>query len=451
MAEKREKHMSNLPIITRMRVIPVAGYDSMLLSLSGAHSPFFTRNLVILKDSSGHTGVGEVHGGDAIAQALEGYVPLVEGRGIGEYRSIIQSLKRIHERSAKNSEGLQNLSLANLKDVVHAETAVEAALLDLMGQFLELPVCELLGDGRQREDVVVLGYLFYQADGGKTGLPYIDEKDDGNPWFERRRKPAMTVEAIVEQARAAKEYYGFKDFKLKGGVLSGEEEMRAIYALAGEFPDARINIDPNGAWSLEEAIRLCKGSPLTYAEDPCGGERGYSGRETMAEFKMATGIPTATNMIATDWRQFYHAVVEKAVDIVLADPHFWTMEDSVRIGQVLDHWGLTWGSHSNNHFDVSLSIFAHCAAAAPGNITAMDTHWIWQDGQHLTQNPLKIREGKIHVPDTPGFGLELDMDAVMKAHELYKKLDSGDRNDAMAMQYLIPGWKFDSKKPCMVR
>ncbi|GHU29756.1 glucarate dehydratase [Betaproteobacteria bacterium] len=442
---------SSSPVITAMQVIPVAGYDSMLLSLSGAHSPFFTRNLVVLKDNSGRTGIGEVHGGDAITRALEGYVPLVKGRCIGEYRSIVQSLKRIHENSAKNSEGLQNLSLANLKDVVHAETAVEAALLDLMGQFLGLPVCELLGDGRQREDVIVLGYLFYQADAGKTGLPYIDEKDDSNPWFAQRRKPAMTTKAILEQAQAAKEYYGFKDFKLKGGVFSGEKEMQAIYALAEKFSDARINIDPNGAWSLEEAIGICKGSPLTYAEDPCGGERGYSGRETMAEFKMVTGIPTATNMIATNWRQFYHATVEKSIDIVLADPHFWTMEDSVRIGQVLDHWGLTWGSHSNNHFDISLSIFAHCAAAAPGNITAMDTHWIWQDGQHLTKNPLKIRDGKIHVPDVPGFGLELDMDAVMKAHELYKKLDSGDRNDAVTMQYLITDWKFDPKKPCMIR
>jgi glucarate dehydratase len=444
--------MSNsIPIITDMKVIPVAGYDSMLLSLSGAHSPFFTRNLVILKDSAGHTGVGEVHGGDAIARALEEYVPLVKDRKIGDHLSIIQSLKRIHDQSARNSEGLQNLSLANLKDVVHAETAVEAALLDLMGQFLDLPVCELLGDGRQRDDVVVLGYLFYQADGRKTGLPYIDEKDKGNPWFANRRNPALTPEAIVEQAQAAKEYYGFKDFKLKGGVFSGEAEMEAIYALAKKFPDARINIDPNGAWKLEEAIRICKGSPLTYAEDPCGNERGYSGRETMAEFKMATGIPTATNMIATDWRQFYHAAVEKSVDIVLADPHFWTMAGSVRIGQVLNDWGLTWGSHSNNHFDISLSIFAHCAAAAPGNITAMDTHWVWQDGQHLTKNPLKIRDGKIHVPKTPGFGLDLDMDAIEAAHNLYKKLDSGDRNDATAMQYLIPNWKFDSKKPCMVR
>jgi glucarate dehydratase len=439
------------PVITEMQVIPVAGYDSMLLSLSGAHAPFFTRNIVILKDSSGKTGVGEVHGGDAITRALEGYIPLVQGRRIGEYRSIIQSLKRIHEKSARNSEGLQNLSLANLKDVVHAETAVEAALLDLWGQFLGLPVCELLAEGRQRDDVVVLGYLFYEADGRNTPLPYIDEKDNSNPWFAQRRKSALSPEAIVEQAHAAKEYYGFKDFKLKGGVFAGEEEMRAIEALAKQFPDARINIDPNGAWSLDEAIRLCKGSSLTYAEDPCGGERGYSGRETMAEFKMATGIPTATNMIATDWRQFYHAAIEKSVDIVLADPHFWTMAGSVRMGQVLNDWGLTWGSHSNNHFDISLSIFAHCAAAAPGDITAMDTHWIWQDGQHLTKNPLRIRDGKIPVSDAPGFGLELDRDAVARAHELYKKLDSGDRNDAVAMQHLIPGWKFDSKRPCMVR
>jgi glucarate dehydratase len=442
-----------LPVITEMKVIPVAGYDSMLLSLSGAHAPFFTRNIVILKDAAGHTGLGEVHGGEAITQALEGYIPRVMGKSIGDYRSIIQSLKRIHEKASRGSEGLQNLSLSLLKDVVHAETAVEAALLDLVGQSLELPVCELLADGRQRNDVVVLGYLFYQADGAKTPLGYINEKDSSNPWFEKRRRPALTPQAIVEQAHAAKEYYGFKDFKLKGGVFSGEEEMKAVDALAKEFPDARINIDPNGAWTLEEAIRLCRErrNILTYAEDPCGIERGYSGRETMAEFKIATGIPTATNMAATDWRQFYHAAVEKSVDIVLADPHFWTMSGSVRMAQVLDDWGLTWGSHSNNHFDISLSIFAHCAAAAPGRITAMDTHWIWQDGQRLTKNPLQIRGGKIHVSGEPGFGLEIDMDAVMKAHELYKKLDSGERNDAAAMQYLISGWKFDPKKPCMLR
>ncbi len=439
------------PVVTDMKVIPVAGNDSMLLSLSGAHGPFFTRNLVILTDSTGNTGLGEVHGGEAITKALEDSVPFVVGRQISDYRSILKGLTDRHNERAKNSEGLQNLYLENLKDVVHSETAVESALLDLWGKFLGMPVCDLLGDGRQRDDVVILAYLFYQADKRKTDLPYIDESDSDNPWFRNRRNEAMDAAGIVAQAEAAKEYYGFKDFKLKGGVLEGEKEMQAVEALAKRFPDARINIDPNGAWKLDEAVALCKGSSLTYAEDPCGTQGGYSGRETMSEFKMRTGIPTATNMIATDWRQFYHSIGQKAVDIVLADPHFWTMSGSIRIAQVLNDWGLTWGSHSNNHFDISLAIFAHCAAAAPGNITAMDTHYIWQDGQHLSHNPHQIKDGKIHVSDAPGLGIDINMDAVMKANEVYKKLPFGARNDAVSMQYLIPGWEFDSKKPCMVR
>ena len=216
------------PIITEMLVIPVAGYDSMLLSLSGAHSPYFTRNLVILKDSSGNTGVGEVHGGEAIAQALEESKSLVVGQSISSYRAVLKRLTDIHNNRSKNSEGLQNLSLANLKDVVHSETAVECAMLDLWGQFLGLPVCDLLGDGRQRDDIVTLGYLFYQADKRKTDLPYLDESSSSNPWYKIRRNPFMDSKAIVEQAEALQSYYGFKDFKLKGGVLEGAKEMEAI-------------------------------------------------------------------------------------------------------------------------------------------------------------------------------------------------------------------------------
>ncbi len=55
------------------------------------------------------------------------------------------------------------------------------------------------------------------------------------------------------------------------------------------------------------------------------------------------------------------------------------------------------------------------------------------------------------MPATPGLGVELDMDRVMQANELYKKHGPGARDDAMAMQYLIPNWTFDNKRPCMVR
>ena len=171
----------------------------------------------------------------------------------------------------------------------------------------------------------------------------------------------------------------------------------------------------------------------------------------MAEFRRATGLMTATNMVATDWREMAHAIQLQAVDIPLADPHFWTMQGSVRVAQLCQTWGLTWGSHSNNHFDVSLAMFTHVAAAAPGKVTAIDTHWIWQDGQHLTKNPFQIVDGQVALPKKPGLGIELDMDAVEKAHQLYRAHGLGSRDDAVGMQHMIPNWKFNPKMPCMVR
>jgi glucarate dehydratase len=127
------------------------------------------------------------------------------------------------------------------------------------------------------------------------------------------------------------------------------------------------------------------------------------------------------------------------------------MQGSVRVAQACQTWGLTWGSHSNNHFDVSLAMFTHVAAAAPGQVTAIDTHWIWQEGQRLTREPLRIEGGQIEVPQRPGLGIEIDMDQVEAAHQLYLQHGLGARDDAVAMQFLMPGWKFDPKKPCLVR
>lgn len=442
------------PVITEMKVIPVAGYDSMLMTLSGAHAPYFTRNLVILKDSAGHTGIGEIHGGDYTCAALESCIPLVEGQQVGMYRKVLDNIHKAAKRADEDDgEGIQSLDISKLKFVVKAEWAIECAMLDLLGQYLGLPVCELLGDGKQRDQVETLGYLFYVSDKNKADLPYIDESGSQDPWFQLRRQEMLTPERIVEQAQVLQEKYGFRNFKLKGGVLAGAEEMEAIKALKKAYPDGRINIDPNGAWSLDEAIKICKPMEgiLTYIEDPCGPEAGYSSREIMAEFKNAVNLPVATNMIATDWRQFYHAAALKAVDIVLADPHFWGFGGSVRMAQLLNDWGLTWGSHSNNHFDITLTAFAHVAAAAPGTPTALDTHWIWQDGQNLLLDTPEIKNGYLEVPKKPGLGVTINMERVMEANALYKNLKNHDRDDAEAMQFLIPGWKFDSKKPALVR
>lgn len=445
-----EQAGNNTPVVTGMRVIPVAGRDSMLLNLSGAHAPFFTRNLVLLNDSAGHVGVGEVPGGEKIRRVLESARQLVERQPIAAYHAVLNSIR---DQFAEEDTGGRGLQTFDQRTTIHAMTAIESAMLDLLGQFLSLPVCDLLGEGRQRSTVDVLGYLFYIGDRRKCDLRYRDESTEKDEWFRLRNEEAVTADAILRLAAAAQARYGFRDFKLKGGVFEGAREMETVVTLAKRFPDARITLDPNGAWSLEEAIRLCSGkhNVLAYAEDPCGAEDGFSGREIMAEFRSATGLPTATNMVATDWRELKHAVQLHAVDIPLADPHFWTMQGSVRVAQLCQQSGLTWGSHSNNHFDVSLAMFTHVAAAAPGKITAIDTHWIWQDGQRLTKEPLQIEDGTIRVPDRPGLGIEIDMEQVDQAHALYNEVGSGGRDDARAMQSLIPRWKFDNKRPCMLR
>jgi glucarate dehydratase len=450
MTIRPDNYLSSSPKVTEMRVVPVAGHDDMLLNLSGAHAPFFTRNIVIAHDNAGHIGVGEVPGGEHIRQTLEDARQLVVGRSIGTYNDILNTMRKSFADRDVGGRGSQTF---DQRVAIHAVTAVEASLLDLLGQFLGVPVAALLGEGQQRSAVKVLGYLFFVGDRNKTDLPYRAEPDAKIDWFRLRHDAALTTQAVVRLAEAAYAHYGFEDFKLKGGVLRGEQEIEAVTALAERFPQARITLDPNGAWSLEEAIRLCSRmhGVLAYAEDPCGAERGYSGREVMAEFRRATGLPTATNMVATDWRQMGHAIVLQSVDIPLADPHFWTMQGAVRVAQMCRDWGLTWGSHSNNHFDISLAMFTHVAAAAPGRITAIDTHWIWQDGQRLTKEPLQIRAGVVALPERPGLGIDIDLTQIERAHALYQSHGLGARDDAMAMQYLIPGWTFDNKRPCLVR
>ncbi len=438
------------PNVTSMRVIPVAGLDSMLLNLSGAHGPYFTRNIVIIEDETGNLGIGEVPGGEQIKNTLEECAALVVGSQVGAYRGTLNSIRDRYSHLDSGGRGAQTF---DLRTTVHVITAIEAALLDLLGKYLGLSVAELLGEGKQRDTVDALGYLFFIGDRNKTDLGYRSEKDASDRWFQLRNDEALTSDAVVRLAEAAQERYGFRDFKLKGGALAGEDEIEAVTALAERFPEARVTIDPNGAWLLKDAVRLCQGMGhvLAYAEDPCGAQGRFSGREIMAEFRRATGLPTATNMIATDWREMGHTIMLQSVDIPLADPHFWTMQGSVRVAQMCHEWGLTWGSHSNNHFDISLAMFTHVAAAAPGDITAIDTHWIWQDGQALTKDPLKIEGGRITVPSKPGLGIEIDLDAVERAHLLYLEHGLGARDDAIAMQFLVPGWEFDNKRPSLVR
>ena len=439
------------PTIVKADVYPVAGHDSMLLNLAGAHQPWFTRDVVVLTDSEGRLGLGEVPGARRITTAIRDGFAAVIGRPVTSHRRILRDVAR-----AVAGRDDTTAFWTFERTAIHAVTAIEAALLDLFGQLVGLPVAELLGEGQQRDEVRVLGYLFFVADPDRTDLDYLREDDGDCQWYRLRREEALTPEAIVRQAEAAHEEYGFRDFKLKGGVLEPEQEVEAVTRLKERFPQARITLDPNGCWSLDRAVELCAPllGVLAYAEDPCGAEDGFSGRETLGEFRRLTGMPTATNMVATDWREMASTLLLQAVSIPLADPHFWTMQGSVRVAQLCHDMGLTWGCHSNNHFDISLAMISHCGAAAPGEYNALDTHWIWQEGlERLTKEPPVIVDGQVTIPDRPGLGVEPDMDRILAAHESYREriAGSGARDDAIGMQYLIPGWTFDPKKPALVR
>ncbi len=441
-----------IPVIKKMEVYPVAGLDSMELNLSGAHAPYFTRNIVILTDSNGVEGVGEVPGGEKITKALKDVEHLVIGSKISDYKQTLLKIKNWLDTNIKDD--VRGLQTFDLRTGVHVVTAIEAPLLDLLGKFLEVPAAALMGDGIQREKVQFLSYLFYIGDRKKTDLPYDSEEDSDCEWYRLRNEEALTPEKIVALAKATHKKYGFVDFKLKGGVLSAKEELKAVQAIKKEFPNARVDLDPNGAWSLKEALEIKDElkEVLAYCEDPCGAENGFSGREIMAEFKRESGMPTATNMINTDWRQMCHCLALKSVDIPLADPHFWTMNGSVRVGQMCNDFGMMWGCHSNNHFDISLAMVVQCAAAIPGKMNGIDTHWIWQEGrERLTKEPMQIIDGCIELPKKGGLGIEIDREQILKAHKLYVDKKLGARNDAIGMQYLIKDWKFDNKKPCLVR
>ena len=243
-SESNMKPVEGAPVVTEMTVIPVAGRDSMLLNLSGAHGPFFTRNIVIMKDNAGNTGVSEVPGGEKIRELLEESKHLVIGKRLGLYNDI---LKDIRDKYSDRDSGGRGNQTFDQRIAIHVLTAIETALLDLLGQFLDVPVAALQGSGRQRKKVAVLGYLFYIGDRMKTDLPYSSGKGHKNDWQRLRREGALTAGAILRLAEAAQDRYGFKDFKLKGGVLNGYEEIQAVAAIAERFLCARVTIDPNGA------------------------------------------------------------------------------------------------------------------------------------------------------------------------------------------------------------
>lgn len=383
--------------IVAMEIIPVAFADPPLRNSTGCHEPFALRTLVKLTTDDGFTGWGEGYGGSAPQASLHAAREHV----VGADPFAVEALRlRIPDP--------------------RVFSAVEVALLDIMGQALGQPVYNLLG-GKVRDPIPFAAYLFYHFD-----CPSLGE--------------CLSTEALVRQARRMVDRHGFNALKLKGGVLPPDEEMESIRALRAEFgPDFRLRLDPNAIWSVETSIRVGRelGAELEYLEDPTLGVEG------MAAVRAAVDVPLSTNMCLVGFDDFPENIRLGAVDVVLSDHHYWGgLLATKEMARICRTWGIGVSMHSNSHLGISLAAMLHAAAATPHLDYACDTHYVWIEGDILEGGEWTFTDGAMAVPNRPGLGVTIDEDQVARLTENYHRCGLTKRGDVefMRAQY-DPAWE----------
>ncbi len=408
--------------ITDLTVTPIALPDPPLLAASGCHGPYFLRNIIELKTASGAVGLGETVGGERVTAGLEKARAIVVGQSVLSYR--------------RCAAQLQALGMG-----VYA--GIELACLDAIGRVTGRTLCELIG-GPVRDSVEFAAYLFYRyaadhpvvladphlADSRGRGEHAIDD------WGEVR-----TPEAMAAMAARFRDRWGFRTFKLKGGVLPPEVERDSLFAMAERLgPGAKLRIDPNARWKKDTAIRIGKEISrlkMEYYEDPVAGQ------SAMAEVRQATGLKMSTNMCVTKFTDIPGAMRTEPIDVLLVDHHYFGgFAGCQALGPLSKGVGWTLSQHSNSHAGITMAAMVHLAASIPELTLASDTHYPWLiPGTDIIETSgLKIENGAIRVPTGPGLGVALDPDRLARAHATYKKCGMRGRDDRSLMRKIEPGW-----------
>jgi len=411
--------------ITGLTVTPVAIPDPPLLNIAGCHGPYFLRNVVELKTDAGVVGIGETVGGDGTTRALERAREAIVGQNAFAYR---QFARKLYASSAG------------------AYAGIELACLDACGRATGRRLCELLG-GPARDSVEFSAYLFYRyaadhptvladeriKDGRGSGAKALDD------WGEVR-----SPEAMAATAERFRKQWGFRVFKLKGGVLAPERELETLRAMGATLGrDALLRIDPNGRWKVETALRIgreLKNLPLEYYEDPVRGQAG------MAEVRKGTGLAMSTNMCVTRFTDLAEALRLRPIDVLLGDLHYFGgFAGNLALGPVCEAAGWTMSQHSNNHAGITMAAMIHLGAVVPQMTMASDTHYPWLvEGTDIIEGPkLAIQDGRMAIPPGPGVGVTLDRDQLARAHEVYMKSGMRRRDDGPLMRKLEPNWTGD--------
>jgi len=361
--------------------------EAPLRHANGTHWGRFVRTIIELIDSDGRSGWGEMGGGGESAEAsvlgLKAYL-------IGHNPIELEQLRwKLMNPTA---------SLYNNRMQLHA--AVEMACMDLAGKQHGLRACDLLG-GAIRDRVPFASYLFYRYEneaGTAGGETHADE--------------------IVQMARALKETHGFTTHKLKGGHFAPDHDIAVMEALAEAFPGDTLRLDPNGVWSVEEAIRVGRAIahlPNDYFEDPTWGLDG------MRRVRDRTHIPTATNQVVVNFEQLVQSIRQDIVDVILLDTTFWGgLRQAYKAGTVLETFQFSAAVHSSGELGIQLASMLHLGAALPNLNFAADAHYHHLTDDILEGGLMRYEDGAIAVPTGPGLGVEVSRDKVAEYAEHYR-------------------------------
>ncbi len=426
--------------ITELLLHPIAVADGPLRSSYGLHAPYALRTIVEIKTTDGITGFSETYGSDSQIAGLEAIRSRVVGMDPFQLTQLRLDLSTEYDRAGKRNQ----MWLLPGEDPFDLNTrsfaAIEIACLDAIGKAWNRPLCDLVG-GRVRDSAPFSAYLFYKhAGGGGIG-------DDAR---EDEYGEILNPAAVVRSAKQMIAKYGFKEIKLKGGVLPPKEEMAAIRALRAEFgTQYPLRIDPNSAWSVDTSVMVGRElkaelSDGGYLEDPTPGMDGMAEvrRRLLAE---GNETPLASNAATTCFAHVPEAKRTDGVQIVLSDPHYWGgIRSQQKLSDLCEVLGLGMSMHSNNHLGVSLMTMAHAAAVCPALTYACDTHYPWQTEQDevVLGGRIPFVDGAVVIPDKPGLGIELDYDRIARGRERYNKLPYRKRDDEAEMRkHVDPNWK----------
>jgi glucarate dehydratase len=423
--------------ISALKLHSIAIADPPLRSSYGLHAPWALRTIVELETDSGIKGVSETYGGDAPRAALEAMRERILGRDpfqmAGLYRQVSETVSRKSDVPGGGSQTWLVPGENPLDQHNRTFAALEIACLDIIGKAVGRPVCDVIG-GRVRDSVAFSAYLFYKHAGGGGDGQYQDEYGE-----------VLSAAAAVRECRQMVKQYGFREIKLKGGVLEPAEEIATIKALRAEFgKEYPLRIDPNCAWSIDTSVKVGEAlreelSGGGYLEDPCAGLEG------MSEVRKRIQMPLASNVAVTQMADVLRARDLYAVQIVLSDPHYWGgMRQVQHLSHLCEVLGMGLSMHSNSHLGVSMMAMTHVAAACPNLTFACDTHYPWQTAKDeiVEGGRIGFENGAVKIPDKPGLGVTLDYDQLARGRERYEKIPLRKRDDEAEMRkHVDPNWK----------